>query len=66
MSVKIIQDVIMTLSGSSKWEKRKCFLSEEGGTYMEWTTYFRPLVRRGDLRENPFLQGFLRVKALPV
>jgi hypothetical protein len=30
MSVKIIQDVIMTLSGSCSWEKRKCFLSEEG------------------------------------
>jgi len=42
MSVKIIQDVIMTLSGSSNWEKRECFLGEEGGTYMEWTTYFRP------------------------
>ena len=32
----------MTLSGSSNWEKRECFLGEEGGTYMEWTTYFRP------------------------
>jgi hypothetical protein len=54
MSVKITQDETMTISGSSNWEKRKSFLSEEDGTYIEWTTYFKPPDSSWRLKRDPF------------
>jgi hypothetical protein len=58
MSVKIIQDETVTLSGSNNWEKRKCFLSEEDGTYIEWTTYFRPPGSSWRLKRESLYRGF--------
>jgi wyosine [tRNA(Phe)-imidazoG37] synthetase (radical SAM superfamily) len=57
MSVKIKQDETMTISGSSNWEKRKSFLSEEDGTYIEWTTYFRPPDSSWRLKRESLYKG---------
>jgi hypothetical protein len=58
VSVRIIQDGTMELSGSGNWEKRKNFLSEEDGTYMVWAAYFRPPDSSWGLNRESLYKGF--------